>query len=42
MTAIIPPGDGAPPALPGKYRAWMGEDGILNLAVIEVTGPEST
>ena len=33
---------GAPPALPGKYRAWMGEDGILNLAVIEVTGPEST
>jgi hypothetical protein len=30
-----------PPAPPGRYRAAIGEDGILNLDVIEVTGQES-
>jgi hypothetical protein len=32
---------GAPPALPGKYRAWLGEDGILNLAPVKDAGQES-
>lgn len=30
-----------PPALPGRYRAALGEDGILDLAVIEAAGQES-
>lgn len=30
-----------PPALPGRYRATLGEDGILDLTVIEAAGQES-